>query len=157
MKNGKEGTTFTRMTDFWVALSVLQFAYCLFSFLKYFSLNIVVLNSNELIHEQMIHGILRSPASYFDITLTGKLNNKFSSDLGIMDNMLGFVLIDSIQGVIGAFSSFGNVFSIDLYFLIPGVLNIIFIVYFFIYCKDVIIAVKQLDLKLKNPIFSMIG
>lgn len=44
----------------------------------------------------MIHNILRCPSSYFDITPTGKLNNIFSNDLGVMDNLMAFILIDSI-------------------------------------------------------------
>lgn len=44
----------------------------------------------------MIHKIIRCPSSYFDITLTGKLNNIFSNDLGIMDNLMAFILADSI-------------------------------------------------------------
>jgi hypothetical protein len=48
----------------------------------------------------MIHGLVRSPSSYFDTTPTGRLNNKFSNDLGIMDSSLQFVLIDAIEGPI---------------------------------------------------------
>lgn len=44
----------------------------------------------------MIHGLIRSPCSYFDITPTGKLTNIFSNDLGLMDSMLNYVLIDAI-------------------------------------------------------------
>lgn len=44
----------------------------------------------------MVHAVVRSPSYYFDITPTGRLNNKFSNDLGIMDNMLSFILIDAI-------------------------------------------------------------
>ena len=105
----------------------------------------------------MIHGLVRSPSSYFDTTPTGQLNNKFSNDLGIMDNTLVFVLTDAIQGPIVSLILIGNVFQINLYFLIPGLLNIIFVIFFFIYCKKAIISVKQLDLKLKSPVFNMVG
>ncbi len=44
----------------------------------------------------MIHGLVRSQSFYFDITPTGRLNNKFSNDLGILDNILGFVLVDAV-------------------------------------------------------------
>ena len=36
----------------------------------------------------MVHGIIRSPSSYFDITPSGRLNNRFSNDLGLMDYVL---------------------------------------------------------------------
>jgi hypothetical protein len=44
----------------------------------------------------MIHGLVRSPSYYFDITPTGRLNNKFSNDLGVLDGMLPFVLVDAL-------------------------------------------------------------
>ena len=103
----------------------------------------------------MIHGLVRSPSFYFDITPTGRLNNKFSNDLGIMDSMLSEVFTDSLEGSITTLILIANVFSINLYFLIPGILNIAFIVAIFFYCKNVIIAVKDLDLSLKNPVFNM--
>ena len=135
MKANAEGTTFDNMSHYWLALGLLLLGYFIFSLIKYFLLNVVVLNSNEDIHKGMIHGLVRSPSYYFDITPTGRLNNKFSNDLGILDNMLAFVLTDSIEGPIISLILIANVFAINLYFLIPGVLNIIFIAFFFMYCK----------------------
>ncbi len=157
MKSGDPTTTFKTMSDFWLALGLLLLAYFIFSNIKYFLLNILVLNSNESIHKDMIHGVVRSPSWYFDVTPTGRLNNKFSNDLGIMDNMLAFILTDSIEGPIISIVLLVNIFSINLWFLIPGILNLVFIVVYFIYCKSVIVTVKQLDLKLKSPVFNMVG
>jgi ATP-binding cassette subfamily C (CFTR/MRP) protein 4 len=105
----------------------------------------------------MIHGLVRSPSFYFDITPTGRLNNKFSNDLGILDNMLMFVLTDAVEGPIVSIILLINVFSINLYFIIPGVINIIFVILFFLYCKKPIVNIKQLDLRLKSPVFNMVG
>lgn len=157
MKTNTEETTFKKMNDYWLALGLLILGYFLFNLLKYFLLNVIVLNSNEKIHKSMIHGLVRSPSYYFDITPTGRLNNKFSNDLGIMDNMLSFVLTDSIEGPIVSLILVANIFSINLYFLIPGIINIIFIIFFFVYCKRAIVSIKQLDLRLKTPVFNMVG
>lgn len=157
MKQGSSSTTFKTMSDFWLVLGLLLLGYFIFNILKGFLLYVFVLNSNEAIHKDMIHGVVRSPSWYFDVTPTGRLNNKFSNDLGIMDNMLAFVLTDAIEGPIITIILFVNVFTINLFFLIPGVINIIFIIYYFNYCKWVIVAVKQLDLRLKSPVFNMVG
>jgi ATP-binding cassette subfamily C (CFTR/MRP) protein 4 len=105
----------------------------------------------------MIHGLVRSPSFFFDITPTGRLNNKFSNDLGILDNMLMFVLTDAVEGTIICIVLLINVFSINLYFIIPGVITIIFVILFFMYCKKAIVNIKQLDLRLKSPVFNMVG
>lgn len=78
-------------------------------------------------------------------------------DLGIMDNIVATVLIDVLEVPIASVIVFANIVSINIHFLIPGIVNIIFIVVFFIYCKKVILAMKQLDLKLKSRLFSMVG
>jgi len=44
----------------------------------------------------MIHGLVRCPSSYFDVHPSGRLINKFSNDLGILDNTLPFVMIDIV-------------------------------------------------------------
>jgi hypothetical protein len=44
-----------------------------------------------------------------------------------------------------------------VYFIIPGVINVIIVVIFFIYCKESIVKIKQLDLRLRSPVFNMVG
>lgn len=105
----------------------------------------------------MIHGLISSPASYFDVTSSGQLNSAFSNDLGIMDNVLIPVLIDSIEGPIISIILLINVIIINFYFIIPAVIIVTFLVVGFIYCKNSMVAVKLLDLKLKIPIFNMVN
>ena len=44
----------------------------------------------------MIQAIVRSPSKFFDKTPSGTLINKFSNDLGIIDNTMVFGLIDAL-------------------------------------------------------------
>jgi len=74
----------------------MQFVFFIVLIVKYLLLSYVSLFSNEKLHEDMIHGLVRCPSSYFDITPSGRLINKFSNDLGILDNTLAFVIIDTI-------------------------------------------------------------
>ena len=96
MKEGSHETKFEEMSQFWIVLGLLLLSNLLFCLVKYFLLNFFVLNSNEEIHKSMIHGLVRSPCCYFDVTPTGRLNNKFSNDLGLMDNVFAHALTDSI-------------------------------------------------------------
>ena len=83
----------------------------------------------------MIHGLVRCPSSYFDVTPTGRLVNKFSNDLGILDNTLVFVLVDMVEGPIVSIIMFINIFQTNLYFIPPGIVNIIFLIFYYIFCK----------------------
>jgi ATP-binding cassette subfamily C (CFTR/MRP) protein 4 len=105
----------------------------------------------------MIHGLVRCPSSYFDTTPTGRLINKFSNDLGILDNTLSFVFVDMIEGPIVSLIMLANIFQINLFFIPPGIITLIFLVYFFIFCKPTIVESKQLDLRTKTPVFNIFG
>ena len=48
----------------------------------------------------MLNGVVRSPASYFDLTPSGQLISRFSNDIGILDNSLAFVFVDCLEGPI---------------------------------------------------------
>jgi ATP-binding cassette subfamily C (CFTR/MRP) protein 4 len=87
----------------------------------------------------MIEGLVRSPSSYFDTNPSGRLINTFSNDLGILDMTLAFSFTDMIEGPIISLSMLVNVFTIQVYFIPPGIVNIIFIIAFFIYSKRPIV------------------
>ena len=50
-----------------------------------------------------------------------------------------------------------NVFSINIYYVIPGVINFVLLMYGLYYCKNPILAIKQLDLRIKTPVFNMVN
>lgn len=90
----------------------------------------------------MIHGIVRSPCWYFDITPSGRLTNRFSNDIGIMDNLLAFVLTEVVEGPIVCLVMVINIFQINIFFIIPGGIFIVLVIGFYFYCKRAIVSVK---------------
>ena len=121
--------------------------------LKYFTLYLTLLNSNRNIHEQMVNGIVRSPGAFFDVTPSGVLINKFSNDLGILDNSLAICLIDTLEGPTSILIAMVNIAQIYLYFIPAVVVIFVIAIVFFNYARAVIVQCKQMDLKNKNPIF----
>lgn len=156
VKNGGN-KTFSKMSDFWLALGYLFLAYFLLTFVKSFLLNIVVVNSNQKLHKNMIQGMVRSHSYYFDITSTGLLNNKFSTDFGILDNLLVFILREAIEGPMSYIIMFVYLFSINLYFIIPAVFSLTFVLGFYFYSRKVIATLKQLDLRVRTPMLNMVN
>lgn len=105
----------------------------------------------------MIHGLVRCPSKFFDTTPTGNLINKFSNDLGILDNTLSFVLVDVVEGPIISIIILVNIFQINIFFIPAGAFTVIFFIFFFIYCKKTIVATKQTDLRTRSPVFNTVG
>ena len=97
--NVKAGTSVNFQNNFglyWGILGLLIVLYSTVLVSKYFSLNITLLKASESIHEKMIESIVRCPGNFFDSTPSGILVNKFSNDLGIIDNTMIFGLVDAM-------------------------------------------------------------
>ena len=144
-------------TVYWGWMGAIQATYFLFLLVKYFLMQLVVLKSNEKIHDDMIYGLVRSSCSYFDTTPTGQLASKFSNDIGILDNSMPITLVEIIEGPLMVLVLLANIFVIDIFFMIPGLLILVFIVLYFLYCKNAVLATKELYLRLKSPVYSMIN
>lgn len=56
--------------------------------IKYLSFSWMILTANKNIHEKMLSGLMKTPIQYFDKTPTGRIINKFSNDISIMDTTL---------------------------------------------------------------------
>lgn len=132
---------------------MLTVLYMISLIIKYFILFLNVLNSNENIHEQMINGIVRSPATYFDVTPSGVLVNKFSNDLGILDNSLGNALIEMLKGIVYVIIAMVNICQFYVFFIPPVVVIFVIAYLFYWYSKAVLLQCKQIDLTNKNSIF----
>ena len=61
--------------------------------------------------------------------------NKISNDIGILDTTLIFALYFAIQGIALSIVLLINIFQIDYYMMIIGVVGIVFLVVTFMYCK----------------------
>jgi ABC-type multidrug transport system fused ATPase/permease subunit len=81
---------------YWMTLGILQLGFFIVLVVKYFCINFICLKSNELLHNNMLISLLRSPTGYFDTVPTGRLINRFSNDLSLMDTTLAYTLIDNI-------------------------------------------------------------
>ena len=59
-------------------------------------------------------------------------------------------LVEIIEGPL-------NIFIINLFFMIPVFIILVFFILYFLYCKNAVLATKELYLRLKSPVYSMIN
>lgn len=153
VKEGRSEYFGGRVEMFWGMLGVVVCCYLVILVAKYFCFYVMVLNSNQSIHDKMLRGIVRSPAFFFDITPSGLLINKFSNDLGALDSTLSYLMVFTFDGLIAIIVALINICQIYVYLIPLVVAFMVLAILFFNYCRPAIIACKQLDLKNKAPIF----
>ena len=152
----RDGTdpSFEYFQTFWMTIGLLHVA-CFFSIVgKLFLMELMILQSNERIHEDMVMGILRSPFSFFDVTPSGQLANNFSNDLGILDNEVAENFVVVVERTILWVVMSASIMRLNLVFLFSVTSCLAFIIFIFRYCRDPIMSAKQLNLQLKSPIFT---
>ena len=148
---------FDSLHTFWTVQGILCALLLLSLVAKYMFLSLTVLRINENLHEDMIEALARSHCYYFDVVASGRLANKFSNDLGVLDNSLVFILQNTLEGPILALVLMVNVFQINPYFIVVGVGCAIGLVLWLSFMKPVVLEAKQLDLKMKTPVFTQLG
>ena len=71
------------------------------------------LNSSETLHDRMILAILKAPVLFFDTNPAGRILNRFSKDIGSLDEILPTYFLTSNQMILSSITAI----------LIPAVVN----------------------------------
>ncbi|KAL9971696.1 hypothetical protein ACROYT_G017896 [Oculina patagonica] len=60
----------------------------------------VLINSSKHLHNSMLSAVLKAPVLFFDTNPVGRVLNRFSRDIGIMDELLPDTFLDALQLVL---------------------------------------------------------
>ncbi|EAR88911.2 ABC transporter C family protein (macronuclear) [Tetrahymena thermophila SB210] len=108
---------------------------------------------NKLLHK-MVLSLLRSKVLFFDVTPSGRILQRFSSDIGQIDENLALILADIFEIFIGIIVNFTTIILITPYFSFVVLFEAAVLFYFFKKCKQGIMSTKQIDLKTKSPLLT---
>ena len=124
------------------------------SYLKTVKLYGFLLATNTEIHQRMLNSLLRSKVLFFDINPTGKIINRFSNDIGLLDKTNPRMTYDLVDNAISYISVVVTVCIFNVYILVPSVL----VIYGLFYIRKIfdkpMTQVKELELAAKSPMLS---
>ncbi|CAD8172558.1 unnamed protein product [Paramecium pentaurelia] len=127
-------------------------AYCN-NIVKYF-LNIIgVLISNNKIHNEMLSRLIRAPISYFDTNPSGRLINRFSTDLSLADNQIQQIITDIFEQGSQFLVSLVTIAILQPFFTFPLVFTISMTIIIFSITRQVVSQLKICDLIQRSPLF----
>lgn len=121
------------------------------------SLSIFGTSSSKVMLRRAIGRVLRAPMSFFDTTPLGRITNRFSRDVDVMDNSLSdamrmyFFSVGSIIGVFALIIAFFHYFAIAL-----GPLFLIFLFATSFY-RESAREVKRFESVLRSNVFAKFG
>ncbi|XP_049671760.1 ATP-binding cassette sub-family C member 4 isoform X4 [Accipiter gentilis] len=103
--NGDNGTNETEHLDLNFYLGIyagLTVATILFGIVRSLLVFQVLVNSGQTLHNKMFQSILKAPVLFFDRNPIGRILNRFSKDIGHLDDLLPLTFLDFVQvGIVG--------------------------------------------------------
>ncbi|CAD8107565.1 unnamed protein product [Paramecium primaurelia] len=121
--------------------------------IKYF-LNIYgVLTSNNNIHNKMLSNLILSPITYFDTNPSGRLINRFSTDLSLADTQIQQTITDIFEQGSQFLVSLVTIAILQPYFTFAALFTVISTIIIFRITRSVVSQLKICDLIQRSPLF----
>ena len=113
------------------------------------------INISHSFHKKILQRVMRAAVEFFDTNPAGRILNRFSNDMGVLDRFILFVSND----VIDAFFFFVAIF-ITIWIVVPWLLIPAFVLFLFFYgllrfVKRAIIQGRGVELLTRSPIYSV--
>nr|XP_054769963.1 ATP-binding cassette sub-family C member 4-like isoform X1 [Lytechinus pictus] len=126
----------------------------LFGLIRAFITFNVMINAARTLHNRMFACVTKAPVLFFDTTPTGRIQNRFTKDIGIMDDQLPLTFFDFMQILLQIVGTV-IITIVMAWFTVFAVLPL-FIVLILItnYALRATTAVKRLDGTTRSPVFS---
>ncbi|KAM9321307.1 ATP-binding cassette sub-family C member 4 [Gastrophryne carolinensis] len=132
----------------------LTVATILFGFLRSILVFQVLVSAAQALHNQMFKSLLQAPVLFFDRNPIGRVLNRFSKDIGHLDDLLPFTFLDFIQVFLQILGVIAVAVAVIPWILIP-LLPLVIIFYFLRkYFLETSRDIKRLESTSRSPVFS---
>jgi len=126
----------------------------IFAVIRAYAFLLVSLRCSERLHDKMVLAILQAPVHFFDSNPVGRILNRFSKDVGCLDELLPKTFLVSIQRVLLVFASIiiPTVTNPWLLFLVVPLIVLVFHIskYYLKTSREL----KRLESICRSPVFS---
>ncbi|KAH9505171.1 Multidrug resistance-associated protein 4 [Bulinus truncatus] len=117
----------------------------------------IAVDASQKLHNMMFSRILRSPISFFDTNPVGRILNRFSKDVGHMDDLLPVTFFDFIQCALLIAGIILVAGIVNPYVFIPTVPLAICFVMVRKYYLQTSRSIKRLEGTTRSPVFSYLS
>uniref|UniRef100_A0A8C3IPE3 ATP binding cassette subfamily C member 4 (PEL blood group) n=1 Tax=Chrysemys picta bellii TaxID=8478 RepID=A0A8C3IPE3_CHRPI len=114
----------------------------------------VLVNAGQTLHNKMFQSLLKAPVLFFDRNPIGRILNRFSKDIGHLDDLLPLTILDFIQTLLQIFGVVAVAVAVIPWILIPLVPLCILFIFLRRYFLDTARDIKRLESTTRSPVFS---
>jgi len=125
-----------------------------FAILRAYGFLLVSLKCSERLHDKMVVAILQAPVLFFDSNPVGRILNRFSKDIGCVDELLPKTFLFSIQLVLLVIASILVPVVTNPWLLLAVVPTTVAVVYISKYYLKTARELKRLESICRSPVFS---
>ena len=118
-----------------------------------FYVNLAIGASNRL-HGKMLQKVVKAPVQFFDTNPSGRILNRFSNDIGVLDRYLLVVQSQVINSCFNLPASFLTVCIIVPWLILPLCILILVVALIVRLLKQISFQAKSLELTTKGPIYT---
>ncbi|CAF4697955.1 unnamed protein product [Rotaria socialis] len=130
------------------------FVVALITLLRVVATKFMCLNAGRVLHDKMLQRIIRCPINFFDMNPLGRIFNRFTKDVMIMDDSLPSYFFDCLQGFFQILGTVALVGWLNPWSLIPTAIAaacLLFVRYRFAQCSR---DLKRLEGVTRSPVYS---
>ncbi|XP_050553313.1 ATP-binding cassette subfamily C member 4 [Spodoptera frugiperda] len=143
--------------DFVIIFGVITLATIIVALIRAFFFFSLCMKSSIKLHDQMFESISKSPMSFFHSNPSGRILNRFSKDMGAVDELLPQAMIDCFQIVLNLLGVVLVILMTDITLMIPiAAAMVIFYIFRVIYIRTTG-AVKRLEGITRSPVFGHVN
>ncbi|XP_039997776.1 multidrug resistance-associated protein 4 [Xiphias gladius] len=142
-------------TDFYLGIyGGLTASTIVFGFIRNLALFKVLVTCAQSLHNRMFNAILRTPVRFFDINPIGRVLNRFSKDIGLLDSNMPWTFVDFIQVFLQILGVITVAASVIPWILIPVLPLLLFFIFLRRYFLHTARDIKRLESTTRSPVFS---
>uniref|UniRef100_A0A8U7M3P9 Multidrug resistance-associated protein 4 n=1 Tax=Corvus moneduloides TaxID=1196302 RepID=A0A8U7M3P9_CORMO len=142
------------MVSFFFFVSGLTVATISFGIIRSLLVFQVLVNSGQNLHNKMFQSILKAPVLFFDRNPIGRILNRFSKDIGHLDDLLPLTFLDFVQTLLQIFGVVAVAVAVIPWILIPLIPLFILFIFLRRYFLDTSRDIKRLESTTRSPVFS---
>ena len=138
-------------------LALLTFLSSLFVVIRGFNFYYVVLQASRRLHNKMLKRLVHTPVHFFDTNPSGRILNRFSKDIGFMDEQLPFAFYGFWQHLSNMIAIIIATSIEQVFLLIPFAILLVSMLILRFYYLRTSSQVKRLESLARSPLYSHIS